>query len=84
MRPACAEPKPKKRSRSREKAKRIAHARSKLREQRPVNAETRRINRARKQEIEHRKWRNHMHKMLMLFNCREPSTSPWLPDDPPF
>ena len=77
MRPACGAPKPRKRSRSREKALRIARARSKIRDQRPVNAETRRINRARKQEIADRKWRNHMRKMLILFKGTEPSTSPW-------
>jgi hypothetical protein len=77
MRPACSAPKPRKRSRSREKALRIARARSTIRDQRPVNAETRRINRARKQEIGDRKWRNHMRKMLILFKGREPSTSPW-------
>jgi len=77
MRPACAAPRPRKRSRSREKALRIARARSKIRDQRPVNAETRRINRARKQEIDDRKWRNHMRKMLILFKGTEPSTSPW-------
>ena len=48
-----------------------------LREQRPVNAETRRINGARRQEVEMRKWRNHMRKMLILFKGGEPSTSPW-------
>jgi hypothetical protein len=77
MRPACRAPTPRKRSRSREKAVRIARARSKIRNQRPVNAETRRINRARKQEISDRKWRNHMRKMLILFKGTEPSTSPW-------
>ena len=77
MRPACGTPKPRKRSRSREKALRIARARSKIRDQRPVNAETRRTNRARKQEISDRKWRNHMRKMLILFKGTEPSTSPW-------
>jgi hypothetical protein len=77
MRAACVAPKPRKRSRSREKAMRIARARSKIRDQRPVNAETRRINRARKQEIDDRKWRNHMRKMLILFKGTQPSTSPW-------
>ena len=55
MRPACIAPNPRKRSRSREKVMRIARARSKIRDQRPVNAETRRINRARKREIADRK-----------------------------
>jgi hypothetical protein len=79
MRPACRAPTPKNRNRFKEKAARIAHARNTLREQRPVNAETRRVNRARKNEIELRKWRNHMRKMLILFKGREPSTSPWCP-----
>jgi hypothetical protein len=77
MRPACGAPKPRKRSRSRERAMRIARARSKIRDQRPVNAETRRVNRARRQEIDLRKWRNHMRRMLILFKGKEPSTSPW-------
>ena len=77
MRPACVAPRPRMRSRSPEKALRIARARSKIREQRPVNAETRRINRARRQEIDLCKWRNHMRKMLILFKGTEPSTSPW-------
>jgi hypothetical protein len=77
MRPACGAPQPQKRSRSREKAKRIARARGKIREQRPINAETRRINYARRNEINLRKWRNHMRRMKILFKGREPSTSPW-------
>jgi hypothetical protein len=77
MRPACGAPKPQKRSRSREKAKRIARARGKIRAQRPINAETRRINYARRNEIDLRKWRNRMRRMKILFKGREPSTSPW-------
>ena len=77
LRPACRAPTPRRRGHSQDKAKRIAHARSRLRDQRPVNAETRRVNRARKQEIADRKWRNHMRKMLILFKGGEPSTSPW-------
>jgi hypothetical protein len=77
MRRACGTPKPRKRSRSKDKAMRVARARHKIREQRPVNAETRRVNRARRQEIADRKWRNHMRRMLILFKGREPSTSPW-------
>jgi hypothetical protein len=79
MREACRAPTPRKPGRSKEKAERISRARGKLREQRPVNAETRRINRARRQDIADRKWRNHMRKMLILFKGREPSTSPWCP-----
>jgi hypothetical protein len=77
LRPACSAPKPKKRSRSREKALRIARARGKIRAQRPINAETRRINYARRNEIDLRKWRNRMRRMKILFKGREPSTSPW-------
>ena len=76
-------PTPRKRNRSRENAARIARARNKIREQRPVNAEQRRVNRARRQEIADRKWRNHMRKMLVLFKGSEPSTSPrctWVND----
>jgi hypothetical protein len=65
------------RNRSKEKAKRIARARSKIRDQLPVNAETRQINYARRNEIDLRKWRNHMHKMKILFKGNEPSSSPW-------
>jgi hypothetical protein len=77
MRAACAAPQPRKRNRSHEKAARITQARNKLRAQRPVNAEHRRVNRARKQEIADRRWRNHMRRMLVLFKGAEPSTSPW-------
>ena len=79
LRDACRAPTPRKRNRSKERTKRIARARKTLREQRPVNAETRRVNHARKREIELRKWRNHMRKMLILLKAGEPSTSPWCP-----
>ena len=65
------------RSRSQDKSARVARARSKIRDQRPLNAETRRINHARKQELADRKWRDHMRKMLVQFKGEEPSTSPW-------
>jgi hypothetical protein len=77
MRAPCVAPKPRKRSRSRDNAVRIARARSKIREQRPVNVEQRRINRARRQEIADRKWRNHMRRTLVMLKGNEPSTSPW-------
>ena len=51
LRPACRAPTPRRRSHSQDKAKRIAHARSRLRDQRPVNAETRRVNRARNKKL---------------------------------
>jgi hypothetical protein len=77
LRQACAAPKAKKRNPTKEKALRIARSRSKIRDQRPINAETRRINYARRSEIDLRKWRNHMRRMLILFKGKEPSTSPW-------
>lgn len=91
LRPACVPPKRRRRNHNRERAARIARARNNSRTQRPVNAEQRRINRARKQEIADRKWRNHMRKMLVLFKGGEPSTSlycrwvndPFEPEDLP-
>jgi Domain of unknown function (DUF222) len=77
LRQACAEPKAKVSNRSKEKAMRIARARSKIREQRPFNAETRRVNRARRKEIADRKWRNQSRRMLILFKGKQASTSPW-------
>jgi hypothetical protein len=77
LRQACAAPKAKKRSRSKDNSKRIAGARSKIREQRSINAETRRANQARRREIDLRKWRNHTRRMLILFKGRRPSRSPW-------
>ena len=77
LRPACRAPIARRRSRSREKALRIARARSTIRDQRPVNAETRRINQARRREIEQRKWRNHMRNMLILLKGHQPSTKTW-------
>jgi hypothetical protein len=74
--PACTEPAPRRRNHSRERAARIARARKKIREQRPVNAAQRRVNRARRQEISDRKWRNNMRDLLLLFKGK-PSTSPW-------
>lgn len=77
IRLAFNEPKPRQRSRSREKANRIARARETIRDQRPVNAEQRRVNRACREEIDLRKWRNQSRRMLILFKGKEPSTSPW-------
>ena len=37
----------------------------------------RRVNYARKREIELRKWRNNMRRTLILFKGHQPSTSPW-------
>jgi hypothetical protein len=77
LRPPCRPPEPRPRSRAVEKAARVARARQQLAEQRPVNTETRRINAARRREIDLRRWRNHMRKMLILLKGGRPSTSPW-------
>jgi len=77
LRPPCMTPAPRPRNRNREKAARIARARNRLRDQRPVNAEHRRINTARRKEIAHRTWRNNMRRTLKLFKGNQPSTSPW-------
>ena len=74
--PACAAPRPWRRNHSRTRATRIARARKRNRAQRPLNDEHRRVRRARKDEIEARKFRNHMRRMKFLFKGR-PSTSPF-------
>jgi hypothetical protein len=74
--PPPTTPPPRRRNRTRDRARRRALARDRLREQRPHNAEQLRINRARRQEISDRKWRNQMRKMLHLLK-QGPSTSPW-------
>ena len=75
--PACATPKPRRRNRSRDRARRIAMARERNRIQRPINAVQRQLNRARKREIDHRKYRNHMRTMLAIFKPGQRSTSPY-------
>jgi hypothetical protein len=77
LRGPCAEPIPRKHSRQKDKAARTSLARRKLNTLRPVNAEQRRINRARHQEIDLRKWRNNMRKTLLVLKGGKPSTSPW-------
>lgn len=96
--PACAAPPPNRRSRSRQRSGRIAQARKHNREQRPINAARRQLERDRQDEIAARKFRNHMRDMLFLFKGA-PSTSPfctwvndprepeelppdWVPDQP--
>lgn len=74
---ACAEPVPRRRSRRREKAARTARERHKLTALRPSNAEQRRINRARRAELDIRKWRNNMRRTLLHLKGGRPSTSPW-------
>ncbi|BBZ34325.1 HNH endonuclease signature motif containing protein [Mycolicibacterium confluentis] len=77
-------PPPRRRHRQRDKARRHTHARAQLTAHRPRNAEQRRLNAARRQEIDQRQWRNHMRRMLHLFKGT-PSTSPWCTwvNDPP-
>jgi hypothetical protein len=77
LRAACAEPVPRKHSRRREKSARTALARRKLNAQRAANAETREVNRGRRQELELRMWRNNMRKTLLVLKGGKPSTSPW-------
>jgi Domain of unknown function (DUF222) len=79
VRQACAAPKPRPRNHSKERTARIARARARLREQRPINAEQRRVNRACRREIADRKWRNQMRRTLILFKGNEPSKSPFSP-----
>jgi Domain of unknown function (DUF222) len=94
---ACKPPAARRRSRSKERSARIARGRKHNREQRPINEARRRLEQARKDEIEARKFRNHMRDMLFLFKgtastspyCawvndpREPEDLPedWTPDD---
>lgn len=96
--PACAAPPPARRSRARQRSARIAQARRRNREQRPLNEARQRWEQARADEIGARKQRNHMRDMLFLFKGA-PSTSPfctwvndprepeelppdWVPDEP--
>ena len=77
MRGPCAEPVPRRHNRRREKSARTALARRKLNALRAPNAETRRVNYARRQEIDLRMWRNNMRKTLLVLKGGHPSTSPW-------
>jgi Domain of unknown function (DUF222) len=82
MRPACAEPRPRPRNHAQEKAARIKSLRRQLRAQRPVNAAQRQLDRARRREIDLRKWRNNSRKLLFILKGT-PSTSPfarWIND----
>ncbi len=79
LRQACRAPTPARGNHAKEKATRIAHARAVLREQRPINAENRRVNYARRREIELRKWRNRSRRYLILFKGKQESTSPFSP-----
>jgi hypothetical protein len=74
--PACQEPKPVRRNRSRERAARIARVRTRNRIQRPINEAHRRLQQARRREIDYRQTRNRMRKSLFILKGR-PSTSPY-------
>jgi hypothetical protein len=81
--PTCAAPAPPRPpNRSRQRSTRIARARRHNRHQRPVNQARRRLNQARKDEVDGRKFRNYMRDMLFLFKGT-PSISPlctWIND----
>jgi hypothetical protein len=64
------------RPRAREQEQRVARQRHFNRVQRPINEAEQALLRARKDEIEARKFRNHMRDMLFLFKGK-PSTSPF-------
>ncbi|MDT5010973.1 MAG: hypothetical protein QOH57_2590, partial [Mycobacterium sp.] len=81
---ACTAPTPHRNSRLLDKWARTQAARDTLKDLRPANAETRRINQARAKEIDQRQWRNTMRRTLLVLKGA-PSTSPWCPwvNDPP-
>lgn len=72
-------PTPPKRNHQADARARLARARARLNALRPVNAEQRRINRGRRQEIDRRWWRNNMRRNLLILKGGRPSTSPWCP-----
>jgi hypothetical protein len=81
--PPCTAPAPYRRDRTRERAARLARKRKRNRELRPINAEKRWVDYARRREIEALKNRNRMRRTLILFKGRQASTSPfstWIND----
>lgn len=74
--PACVEPVRRRRNHARDRKARKARARRRNRAITPINDEHRRVQQARKREIEGRKFRNHMRDMLFLFKGK-PSKSPF-------
>ncbi len=74
--PACREPKPVRRNRSRERAARIARIRNRNVIHRPINEAHRRLQQARRREIDYRQTRNRMRKTLFILKG-QPSTSPY-------
>lgn len=77
LRSACAPPGRRKRNRRREKQLRTTTARNSLATLRPLNVDQRRLNRARRREIDDRRWRNRMRRTLLVLKGGQPSTSPW-------
>jgi hypothetical protein len=79
LRRACRAPTARRHSRIRDRWAHTEATRDRLEELRPANAETRRINAARAQEIQRRQWRNNMRRTLLVFKGGQPSTSPYCP-----
>ena len=77
-RPACREPKPVRRNRSRERAARIARIRNRNRIQRPINEAHRRLQQARRREIDYRQTRNRMRKICSSSKA-DPAPAPTAP-----
>ncbi len=74
--PACTAPSARRVTRSQTRAARIDRRRMVNRRQRPVNAAARTLQRARRREVDHRKTRNRMRRMLFLLRDT-PSASPF-------
>jgi hypothetical protein len=74
--PPCRAPHPVRRNHARERTARIARIRTRNHIQRPINEAHRRLQEARRREIDHRKTRNRMRKTLFILKGR-PSTSPF-------
>ncbi|BCI55888.1 hypothetical protein NIIDNTM18_51660 [Mycolicibacterium litorale] len=85
--PACVEPKPRRRNPSRERDRRIVRTREKNRALRPVNIAHRRLESARKHEIQNRKDGNRRRRTALLMARHRRSATPYLrwidePDQP--
>ena len=75
---ACAEPKPSRRNPRRERVLRIDRTRRRNRTLRPVNEARRKLERARRQEIQGRQARNRHRTMLVMFKGGRPTASPFM------
>lgn len=74
---ACLTPKPRKRNHRKDKRSRAASRRTALEVLRPLNHANRTLNRARREEIDNRRWRNRMRMTLLVLKGGAPSTSQW-------